>query len=285
MSIAHRLLTKMARRFVAGDTADQALDAVEQLNRSRIRATLDILGENVRDQEDAKRCSEAYRALLQRIRERGVDANVSVKLTMLGLDIDTGVCRSNLLRVVEVAEQTDNFVRIDMEGSDYTQRTLDLFYELFEAHRGVGAAIQAYLYRSEKDIEELIRRGARVRLCKGAYKEPPDRAYTKKREVCASFDRLAERLLLGGDYPAIATHDDGRIRHALSFAQRRSIGKERFELQMLYGLRGRTMQKLAAEGYNTRIYVPFGTHWLPYFVRRLRERKENVFFVLQNLLR
>jgi len=285
MQIARRLLTKMARRFVAGDNAEQAVGAVERLNRSGIRATLDILGENVREQDDAKRYVEGYRDLLQQIHARQADANVSIKLTMLGLDIDTELCRDNLLRVIEAAERTGNFVRIDMEGSAYTQRTLDLFYQVFEQHREVGAVIQSALRRSAGDIAELVRRGARVRLCKGAYKEPPELAFTRKSEVCASFDRLAETLLREGRYPAIATHDDGRIRHALACAERHGIGKERFELQMLYGLRARTMQRLASEGYNTRIYVPFGTHWLPYFVRRLRERKENVFFVLQNLFR
>ena len=203
----------------------------------------------------------------------------------MGLDIDAEFCLANMVRICERASALQCFVRIDMEGSDYTQKTLDLFSDLFRRHKNVGIVIQAYLHRSLKDTLELIDLGARVRLCKGAYKEPPALALQEMAEIRKNFKKLSESLLLKGDYPALATHDDELIAWVRSFTASHGIGKEKFEFQMLYGVRPETQRKLAAEGYNMRVYVPYGTHWLPYFYRRLRERKENVYFVLKHLFR
>ncbi len=279
-----RALTFLASRFVAGDTAAEAIKAVSKLNEKGFKATLDFLGEECRSQHKAAEGTKEYLGLIKAIRSAGVDCNISVKLTQFGLNLDPELAKSNLLRVLDAAAESDNFVRVDMEGSAYTQRTLDMVEEVFRSRKNVGAVIQAYLLRSKGDIEGLNKAGTRVRLCKGAYKEPARIAFQKKEKVNNSFDQLAGLLMEGGAYPAIATHDEDRIQAAMAYAAEKGIGKDKFEFQMLYGLRPRRWEEIVSEGYNMRVYVPYGTHWAPYFVRRIRERKENWLFVLKNLV-
>ncbi len=279
------LLLFFAKRFVAGKTAEEGMKAVKILNSKNIMATLDILGENVTDKKMAEKATMEYISLLEKIHEEKINSSISLKLTQLGIDIDYDFCKENLEKIVKKAIIYGNFVRIDMEGSKYTERTISMFKELVKKYgNSVGAVIQAYLFRSEKDVNELIKLNARVRLCKGAYKEPPTIAYKKKSDVDKNYIKLMEKLLLHGNYPAIATHDEKIINHAKEFARNNKIGKEKFEFQMLYGIRPKLQEKLANE-YNVRVYVPFGKNWFPYYMRRLRERKENVFFLLKNLFR
>lgn len=281
-----KLLTKLAKAFVAGETSDEAMKAVKKLNEKNITATLDVLGENVTNRKEADRAVQAYLNLLDTINEAGVKSHVSLKLTQMGLDIEDEYCYQNMVKIVKKVKEYKNFVRIDMEGSAYTQRTLDIFYRLHdEFDDSVGIVIQAYLFRSEKDIEDLNKIKARVRLCKGAYKEPSSIAYKKMKDIRKNFIRLASMLFSNGNYPAIATHDDYLIEWTKNFVREKGIPNNKFEFQMLYGIRTKTQERLAKEGYNIRIYVPFGTHWLPYFYRRLRERKENVWFVVKNLFK
>lgn len=274
-----------ATRFVAGEDAATAIEAARELNALGIAASLDLLGENVTDLGRAALARDAYVGLLRGIGRAGVDSNISIKLTMLGLDVSPRLAEENLRQLLDVAGETDNWVRIDMEGSRYTQLTLEIFGRVWKSYQNVGVVIQSMLRRSAEDVERLIGTGARVRLVKGAYREPAPLAFQKKREVNEAFDRLTERLLDGGHFPAIATHDDARIRHATEYAVSRGIAADRFELQMLYGIRPGTQAAMVERGYRMRVYVPFGERWFPYFYRRLRERKENVSFVLRNLLR
>lgn len=273
----------LARRFVAGADAAHAIAAGLRLHARGIKATFDLLGEDVDERAAARRITDANTDLLRRI-PPPVDGNVSVKLTSLGLDISDDFCLRNVAEILDVAREVGGFVRIDMEGSKHTQRTLDVFHELRKTYVNVGIVLQAYLHRTRGDVEEAIARGDRVRLCKGAYKEPPDIAWPDMDDIRKSFKECAHLLLDKGTYPAIATHDEELVRYVLAYAAEKRIGKERFEFQMLYGLRPRRWDELVAAGYNVRIYVPFGTHWFPYFYRRLRERKENVFFVLKSLV-
>ena len=279
-----KALTFLAKRFVAGETVDQALGAVRELNRDGIKVTLDNLGEDCQTREQADAATHEYMTMLQKIGAAGVDCNVSLKLTQFGLNLDPALARDNLSKVAELARELHNFVRIDMESTAYTQRTLDLFYELFPKYPNMGVVIQAYLRRSEKDIEELARRGVRVRLCKGAYKEPPELAFPKKDDVNANYDKLARMLLAGkAPIPAFATHDDARIEHAARAAQELGVAKDKYEIQMLYGLRPKKWRELVKAGHTVRVYMPYGTHWFPYYSRRIRERKENLMFVVKNL--
>ena len=279
------LLTLMARRFVAGKTAQAALRVVRKLNGQKICATLDLLGEDVTDRAEATKAADDYIALLDLIAKEGVDSNVSVKLTMMGLEIDKDFCLDNVRRIVEAAARYGNFVRVDMEGSAVTQATLDIVHTLYAESGNVGAVLQSSLYRSEADIEALNSAGIKTRLCKGAYREPRTIAYRRKRDVRKSFSTLMKTLLKNGPDPAIGTHDMKLIKECEAFVAQNGIGKDRFEFQMLYGMRNAVQRRLAEEGYRVRCYVPFGTHWLPYFMRRLRERPENVFFVFKNLFR
>ncbi len=278
-----RALTFLARRFVAGDTIDEAISAVRALNREGIKATLDNLGEETRTREEAERACREYLIALRKIAEAEADCNVSLKLTQFGLGLDPALARDNVARVLEEAQKLGNFVRIDMEGSDYTQKTLDLFYSLFpEPFANVGVVIQASLKRSAQDIQKLVGLKARVRLCKGAYKEPPDVAFADKKDVDANYDALAAALSKSA-LPAFATHDDERIRRAQDSARAAGLSKKDYELQMLYGVRPKRWRELRDEGHAVRIYVPYGTQWLPYYYRRIRERKENLFFVVRGL--
>jgi proline dehydrogenase len=277
-----RGLTFLARRFVAGESAADAVAAGQRLHAKGIRATFDLLGEDVLDRDAARRYAEANQALLRAIPPE-VERNVSIKLTTFGLDVSRDFCLELVAGVLDVARQVGGFVRIDMEGSKHTQATLDAFRRLRRDYDNVGIVLQAYLHRTEQDVKEVVRHGDRVRLCKGAYKEPSTIAWTAMKDIRESFIECARLLLAAGNYPAIATHDESLVQQVLALAQREGIAPARFEFQMLYGLRPRRWDELVRDGYNVRVYVPFGTHWFPYFYRRLRERKENVFFVLKNL--
>jgi len=280
-----KFLTRLAKSFVAGETVDDALKAVKKLNEKGIMATLDVLGESVKEKEDSEKAVEAYLNLLDAIPKAGANSHVSLKLTQMGLDIDDEYCFKNMAKIASRAKEHNNFVRFDMEDSAHTQRTLDIFYRIREKFDNAGIAIQAYLHRSEKDIENLNRVKAKVRLCKGAYKEPKEVALKKMKGIRENYLKLAKMLFEKGVYPAIATHDDKLIQATKDYVAEHNISRDNFEFQLLYGIRSRTQQKLAEEGYRVRVYVPFGTHWFPYFYRRLRERKENVFFVLKNLFK
>lgn len=279
-----KALTVFARRFVAGERIDDALAAVRRLNADGLKVTLDNLGEDTENPAQAQAARDEYLGMLQKIADAGLDCNVSLKLTQFGLNLSESLARENLLAVAEKAKALGNFVRIDMEGSAYTEKTLDLFYSIHPRFPNVGVVIQAYLRRSETDVKELVKRGARVRLCKGAYKEPPELAFPDKKDVNANYDKLA-RLLVDAPIPAFATHDDERIKNAVAAAQQKGLKKSDYEIQMLYGLRPRRWRELAAAGHAVRVYMPYGTHWFPYFSRRLRERKENWLFVARNLFR
>jgi proline dehydrogenase len=277
-----KALTFLARRFVAGETPESAIEAGRRLHARRIRATFDRLGEDVDDRDAARRTAEANIHLLRAIPD-GLERNVSIKLTSLGLDVDEEFCHQQVASILEAARAVGGFVRIDMEGSKHTQRTIDVFRRLRRDFDNVGIVFQAYLFRTEQDVKEAVERGDRVRLCKGAYKEPAEVAWTDMDDIRASFRRCAQILLEKGNYPAIATHDEGLVQHAIDWTRSNAVAPQRFEFQMLYGLRSRRWDELVGEGFNVRIYVPYGTHWIPYFYRRLRERKENVFFVLRGL--
>jgi proline dehydrogenase len=280
-----RFLTFMARRFVAGDTADQAMAAVKQLNDSGMSATLDILGENVSSQEMAIRTADKYIDLLQMISDSGIDSNISIKLTQMGLDITDQFCFDNVSRILDKAQSLNIFTRVDMEGSKYTERTLQLVYKWHEKYQNMGVVIQSCLYRSENDVKELIKQKIKVRLCKGAYKEPGSVAFQAKDDVNNNFAKLADMLLKNGQYPAIASHDGVMIKAALDSAQKNGLSKDVFEFQMLYGVNRSAQRELAEHNYRVRIYTPFGSHWLPYFLRRLRERKENILFIAKHFFR
>lgn len=277
-----RVLTFLARRFVAGDKIDEAVEAVRALNHEGIKVTLDNLGEEVKNAAQARAARDEYILMLRRIAEAEADCNVSLKLSQFGLNIDPALARDNLAAVAEEAKKLGNFVRLDMEGSAYTQKTLDLFYALFANYENLGVVIQAMLRRSEKDIEELVRRQVRVRLCKGAYKEPADIAFPDKADVNANYDKLA-KMLTKAPLPAFATHDEARVKAAVAAADAAGLKKDQYELQMLYGLRPKRWRELAAAGHVVRVYMPYGTHWFPYYYRRIRERKENLLFAVRGI--
>lgn len=282
------LARRGASRFVAGETLDEAAVAVRALNAKRISASLDLLGESVTNADEARAAASAIVGILDRIAADKLDCNVSVKLTQLGFDLGDDLVRENVRRILDRAKQLGIFLRIDMEGSAHTQRTLDLFErELFPAYGRdlVGIVVQSYLYRTAADVDRLIAAGARVRLCKGAYKEPPSLAYPAKIDVDRSFADLTEKLIGKGPYPGIATHDEALIAHTKRFVQSKGIPLDRFEFQMLNGVRRDLQERLVAEGYRLRVYVPFGTQWYPYFMRRLAERPANIAFIVGNVLR
>jgi proline dehydrogenase len=286
--VSHNRMAKgFAARFVPGETLDDALDVVKQLNARGITASLDLLGESVRNENEARESARLYIRMLDRIKESKLDANVSVKLTAMGLDVGEELCIANMQNILDRAREHETFVRIDMEGSDYTQKTLDIFYHrLFPSYRGnVGIVLQSYLYRAFQDAQEANVAGARVRLCKGAYKEPESVAYAEKKNVDDSYLRCMGELLLSGHYPGIATHDERMVRETKRFARENNIARDRFEFQMLYGVRRDLQEKLVREGYRMRVYVPFGTQWYPYLMRRLAERPANVAFITGNVLK
>jgi len=281
------LARRFAARFVAGETVESGVAALTRLNAAGLTASLDLLGEAVHSAAEARAARDTYLQTLDRIRTAGAAAHVSVKLTQMGLDIDAGLCVDNLRPIIARAKADGSFVRIDMEQSDYTERTLQLFRQKFHPEFGnaVGVVLQSYLRRTERDVEDMVALGARVRLCKGAYKEPEAVAFPRKRDVDANYVRAMERLLAKGDYPAIATHDVRILDHAKAFARDKGIAPARFEFQMLYGVRRDLQLALQRQGYNVRVYVPFGTQWYPYLMRRLAERPANVAFLLGNVMR
>lgn len=278
--------TSFARRFVAGETIEDAILTAKTIEESGMMATLDLLGESVSSAAAAGAATRGYVALLEAIDAAGVSRNISVKLTQLGLDVDGATALDNMRRVLEVAERFGFFVRIDMEGSAYTDPTLDLFQTLWDiGHRDVGVVIQSALHRSEADVRRLNGLGARVRLVKGAYREARKVAHQLKSAVDAAFIELMQLLMREGTYPAIATHDPAMIDATTAFAAANGIGKEKYELQMLYGVRRDLQAALTGEGHRFRVYVPFGEEWFPYFMRRLGERPANIAFVLRSIMR
>jgi proline dehydrogenase len=283
--ISNRATRGVSRRFVAGEELNDAIEATRVLNKRHLQAALDHLGENVADAKEAKAAAQGYIAALECIKSTGVDANISIKLTALGLDIDQELCEENVCSILECAKRSSIFVCIDMEASPYTERTIDMTLRMHQQFEHVGTVVQSYLFRSKKDIEQLIAQGVRVRLVKGAYKEPKEVAFQEKSEVDQNYVRLMMMLLARGNFPAIASHDEAITNMACKYARDTGISKDRFEFQMLYGIRRDLQDKLVREGYNVRVYVPYGTQWYPYLMRRMAERPANLMFVLSNALR
>jgi proline dehydrogenase len=293
----------VASRFVAGETNEEAIRVVKELNAKGINATLDHLGEHTSMAEEAVVATEEIVGILDAIDESDVRAGVSIKLTQIGMGLDAGICRSNLRRILERAKEHKNFVRIDIEDTPYTDITIEAYHEMLAAGftpETVGMAVQSYLYRAEEDTRQMLAEGTRFRLVKGAYKEPPDKAFPKKAEVDANFDLLSKILLDGAlaagapkvsqngripPLPAIGTHDEKRIEFVKQYAQKIGLDKDAFEFQMLYGIRRDLQEQLVAEGYQVRVYVPFGTQWYPYFMRRLAERPANLWFFVSNFFK
>jgi proline dehydrogenase len=283
------LARRMARRFIAGETLDDAIVVVRQLNKQGILVTLDHLGENVATREDACRAAGEYQELLHRIALEGVQSTISVKLTHVGLDFGEDFCCETVRTIVETARSLGNMVEVDIEGSNYVQSTLNVFHCLLDEYHNLRQALQAYLFRTEADLIRLIEHGSSVRLCKGAYDEPPTIAWQRKSDVDANYAHLvdlmlSEQTLQNGFYPAIATHDHALILRAEREVARRGINKDAFEFQMLHGVRRDWQQRLAADGYRVRVYVPYGTQWYPYFMRRLGERPANFLFIARAFL-
>ena len=280
--------SKLARglvyRFVAGETVETALEAAHDLDKRGIMTTMDLLGENVSTHEEAESAVESFTSLLRAMKNAGLEPNISIKLTMLGLDFGAEYATAYTTRILDVAREVSGFVRVDMEGSKYTAVTMDIFEQLHATYpQEVGIVIQTYLRRAEADVRRAIDLGARVRLVKGAYAEPEDVAYKSKIEIDENYARLARLLLSEGNYPAIATHDMDLVRSTIEHARQKHIAAERFEFQMLYGVRRDQQDKLVDDGYRMRVYVPYGTEWYPYFTRRIAERPANAFFVLRQL--
>ena len=283
--IMHNAVSRrVARRFVAGETLNDAIEAAREVNRAKRSASLDLLGENVSDEAGARRAADDYLAIFDRIAREKLDANVSLKLTQLGLDLGEPLCQDLLEKIVGHAAELENFVRIDMEGSAYTQRTVEITRRVRSRFTNVGTVMQAYLYRAEQDVKDLLSVGCRMRLCKGAYKEPLDVAFPKKEDVDANYVKLMKLLLPSGIYHGIATHDPAMIQATKEFVREKEIGREQFEFQMLYGIRIDLQEQLVRQGYRLRVYIPFGTDWFPYFMRRLAERPANLTFFLRNLM-
>jgi proline dehydrogenase len=276
---------KLSSRFVAGSTLADALEVCRKIRGDGITATLDYLGENVTSIEEAAVCRDTYLQTLYAMKEAGVEPNVSLKLTQFGLDLSESACAENVGALVRAAAEIGGFVRIDMESSQYTDRTLALVTRLYAEYGACGTVIQAYLRRSADDIACLERERIRVRLCKGAYLEGPEVAFAEKARVDRNYLELAKSLLTKGEYPAIATHDERIIDAVESFVSEKGIGRDRFEFQMLYGIRRDLQRRLVKDGYRLRLYVPFGEAWYPYFMRRLAERPANLWFLARNLLR
>jgi proline dehydrogenase len=276
---------RVSRRFVSGETQEEAIQAVKDLNQKGFIATLDRLGENVTSEEEAARAADDYILLLDRIQENGIDSNVSCKLTQMGLDLGVDFCLNNVRRIVEKAKKCHNFVRIDMEDSPRTDKTLKICYALHQEYPEVGAVIQSYLYRSEEDVRKLLDQKIRIRLCKGAYKEPRAVAFQKKKQVDDNFVKLMKMMLKSGVCHGIATHDDKMIQATIEFSKKENIDKADFEFQLLYGIRRELQEELVRQGYSVRIYTPYGDQWYPYFMRRMAERPANLFFVAKNFFR
>jgi proline dehydrogenase len=283
-----RLGARLNSRFIAGMAPDDALRVAEEVNRQGIAVTLDSLGESVTSESEAQRAADIYHKLLDAISARGIQANISVKLTQMGLEQSPDLAESIATSLVERARATESFVRIDMEDSSLTQVTLDIVRRIHarpDLRGAVGVVIQAYLFRSQADVEQLLAEGIRIRLCKGAYKEPPEVAYPRKADVDANFLKLSHMLLDSPIYHGLATHDEAIVEAAKAYAASQGINREKFEFQMLYGVRRDLQRNLVRDGYKVRVYVPFGTEWYPYFMRRLAERPANVLFLARNFFR
>jgi proline dehydrogenase len=276
---------KMSHRFVAGEALEEALAAARVCNDLGMLVSLDYLGENVATAADAHRARDAYLHVFDKIASESLNANVSCKLTQLGLDISTEFCEGQLLSIVERAASYGNFLRVDMEGSLYTARTIDVVKRVRSQNAAVGTVIQAYLYRSEQDVQDLLAYGCRIRLCKGAYKEPPEVAFPKKPDVDANYVKLMEMLLPSRIYHGIATHDPRMIAATIRCAAEKKISKNDFEFQMLYGVRTDLQRQLVRDGFRLRIYIPYGQDWFPYLMRRLAERPANLAFLARNFFR
>ena len=279
---------RISTRFVAGTQVEDVLRATKAINQAGATVSIDNLGENVTNVEEARESAGLYHQLLDDIARLGLKANISLKLTHMGLDIDEKLARELVAGLVAKAASLKSFVRVDMEGSPYTQRTLNFVHELHRmpGNRGmVGTVIQSYLHRSEQDVNDLLAQGIRIRLCKGAYKEPPEIAFQKKSEVDANYVKLMKILMKSGIYHGLATHDEAIIKEAKAFATREKIARDSFEFQMLHGIRRDLQQQLVRDGWGMRVYIPFGTEWYPYFMRRLAERPANVFFIVKNFFR
>lgn len=283
--ISNRATRGVSRRFVAGETLDEAIQATRVLNQRAIRVSLDHLGENVSDEKEAIASTDAYIAILDRIKQTGVDGNISIKLTALGLDISEDLCEQNVRKILEHASRYNIFVRIDMEGSDYTKRTVETTLRMHKEFPLVGTVIQSCMYRSQDDVERLIAENVRIRLVKGAYVEPASLAFQEKSDVDRNFVKLMYLLMAKGNYPAIASHDQSIIEAACKYALDNGIDKSTFEFQMLYGIRRDLQTRLIDEGYNMRVYVPYGSQWYPYLMRRMAERPANLVFVMSNVFR
>jgi proline dehydrogenase len=283
----NRLAKRMASRFVAGETIDEAMTVVRTLNARGITASLDLLGESVHHEEEARATARSYLEILDRINAAKLDANVSLKLTAMGLDVSEELCVANVQMVLERARDYDSFVRLDMESSQYTDRTLHMFEHRFYPSyaKNVGIVLQSYLRRTVADVEYANRLGCRVRICKGAYQEPASVAFPDKRDVDDNYIRCMRTLMSEGNYPGIATHDERMITEARRFAAEKGIASDRYEFQMLYGVRRDLQERLVRDGYRMRVYVPFGTQWYPYLMRRLAERPANVAFMTGNVVK
>jgi len=282
------LARKVSRRFVAGVSIQEALDVCRESNRLGLSVTLDALGEHVTSEAHARATGDAYHTMLDRIAGMQLDANVSLKLTQLGMDLGNGIAESIVQDLSRHAHLLDNFVRVDMEGSTYTQETLDMIMRLHGAPgigNSIGAVVQAYLYRSEQDVDRLIANGIRIRLCKGAYQEPETIAFPAKRDVDTNYVKLMKKMLASGIFHGIATHDDAIIRKTQEFVKERRVDRSSFEFQMLYGIRRDLQESLLKHGYRVRVYIPFGGEWYPYFMRRLAERPANALFIAKNFFR
>jgi proline dehydrogenase len=284
-AVASPVTHGLVHRFVAGDTLDDAVRTIQQITARGLTATLDNLGENTSSLEDSERATLEVLQALDRLRTAHLDAYISLKLTQLGLDVGEHIVVANAERVLRHAHQTGNFIRLDMEGSTYTARTVELFRELRAAHDNVGIVLQAYLYRTMADVETLTGIGAKIRLCKGAYNEPPHISFRRKKDTDRNYVRIMEYLFDHGHSPAFATHDEAIIEHGIAYATARGIAREQFEFQMLYGVRRDLQESLASRGYHVRVYVPYGSQWYPYLTRRLAERPANLLSMVRSVAR
>lgn len=280
------LSRSLSRRFVPGESVGALVEAIRAANAEGLKATANYLGEAVKSREQARAAADTYIDILERVSAESLDANISLKFTQMGQDIDEGFLQENLGRVLERARETGIFIRFDMESSEYTQRTLDAFEALWEkGWKNIGVVLQAYLERTEADVARMNELGARVRLCKGAYAEPPEIAFQDMPAIRRNFIRLMQPLLTEGKYPGIATHDEEVLEAALEFVESARISKSDFEFQMLYGVRRDLQRRLVEEGFNMRVYIPFGEMWYPYLMRRLAERPENIGFMVRSVVR
>jgi len=280
-----RFLFLFAKRFIAGESLEEAISAIHKIKDQGFFTTADILGESVKNVDQSKDVADDYCSLIEALKREDLEINVSLKPTQLGLDISTQLCYENVCKILDKAAEVDGFVRIDMEGSACTDRTLELVYRWHQGYKKMGTVIQSMLKRSPKDVEALLKDGISIRLCKGAYKEPHKIAFKDKKDVDMQYTEIASRLLSSGIYHGIATHDEKIINHVKEYSTHHGISKDSFEFQMLYGFRPNLQKELIKEGWRLRVYMPYGDSWLPYTLRRLRERKENLWFVAKNLVR